>query len=168
MLMLTIRDDLTSEQLRRLVRRERDPRVGRRLLAIANALDGMSRAMAAKLAGMDRQTLRDWVIRYNAHGVEGLGDRWGGGRPTGVSEGELAAVKAAILQAACRSGDAKPAFRIVDVAAMIEERTGVRYSVSGAHRLMKTMGLSYQKTRPSHPKADPAARERFKKACRTG
>ena len=166
--MLTIRNDLTSEQLRRLARRERDPRVGRRLLAIANALDGMSRAMAAKLAGMDRQTLRDWVIRYNAYGVDGLGDRWGGGRPTGVSEGELAAVKAAILQAACRSGDAKPAFRIVDVAAMIEERTGVRYSVSGAHRLMKTMGLSYQKTRPSHPKADPAARERFKKLSRAG
>ena len=166
--MLTIRDDLTSEQLRRLARRERDPRVGRRMLAIANALDGMGRAAAARLAGMDRQTLRDWVIRYNAHGVAGLSDRWGAGRPTAVSEGELAAVKAAILQAACRSGDAKPAFRIVDVAGMIEERTGVRYSVLGTHRLMKTMGLSYQKTRPSHPRADPAARERFKKLSRTG
>jgi transposase len=166
--MLTIRDDLTSEQLRRLARRERDPRVGRRLLAIANALDGMSRAMAAKLAGMDRQTLRDWVIRYNEHGIGGLGDRWGGGRPAAVSEGELAAVKAAILQVVCRSGDAQPALRIVDVAAMIEERTGVRYSVSGTHRLMKTMELSYQKTRPSHPKADPAARERFKKLFRAG
>ena len=166
--MLSIRDDLTSEQLRRLARRERDPRVGRRLLAIANALDGMSRAMAAKLSGMDRQTLRDWVIRYNEHGVAGLGDRWGAGRPTAVSEGQLAAVKAAILAAACRSGDAKPAFRIVDVAALIEERTVVRYSVSGAHRLMKTMVLSYQKTRPSHPKADPAARARFKKLSRAG
>lgn len=166
--MLSIRDDLSSEQLRRLARRERNPRIGRRLLAIANALDGMSRAMAAKLAGMDRQTLRDWVIRYNEHGVDGLGDRWGAGRPTAVGEGELAGVKAAILQAVCRSGDAKPASRIVYVAAMIEERTGVRYSVSGAHRLMKTMGLSYQKTRPSHPKADPAARDRFKKLSHTG
>ena len=164
--MLSIRDDLSSEQLRRLARRARDPRVARRLLAIANALDGMSRATAAKLAGMDRQTLRDWVIRYNEHGVDGLGDRWGAGRPTAVSEGQLAAVKAAILQAACRSGDNKPGFRIVDVAAIIEERTGVRYSVSGAHRLMRTMGLSYQKSRPSHPKANPAARERFKKLSR--
>lgn len=164
--MLSIRDDMTSEQVRRLARRARDPRVARRLLAIANALDGMSRATAAKLAGMDRQTLRDWVIRYNEHGVDGLGDRWGAGRPTAVSEGQLAAVKAAILQAACRSGDTKPAFRIVDVAAIIEERTGVRYSVSGAHRLMRTMGLSYQKSRPSHPKANPAARERFKKLSR--
>ena len=121
--MLSIRDDLTSGQLRGLARRERDPRVGRRLLAIANALDGMSRATAAKLAGMDRQTLRDWVIRYNEHGVAGLGDRWGAGRPNAVSEGQLAAVKAAILRAACQSGEARPAFRIVDVAAMIEERT---------------------------------------------
>lgn len=166
--MLSIRDDLTSEELRRLARREHDPRVGRRMLAIANALEGMSRATAARLAGMDRQTLRDWVIRYNEHGIEGLGDRWGAGRPTAVSEGQLAAVKGAILGAACRSGDAKPAFRIVDVAALIEERTGVRYSISGAHRLMKTMGLSYQKTQPSHPKADAQARERFKKLSRTG
>lgn len=159
--MLLIRDDLSSKQLRRLARRERDSRIGRRLLAIANALDGMSRAMAAKLAGMDRQTLRDWVIRYNEHGVDGLGDRWGAGRPTTVGEGELAAVKATILQAVCRSGDAKPTLRIVDVAAMIEERTGVRYSVSGAHRLMKTMGPSYQKTRPSHPKAEPGCARAF-------
>ena len=121
--MLTIRDDLTAEELRRLARRERDARVGRRMLAIANALDGMSRAMAAKLAGMDRQTLRDWVIRYNERGVLGLGDRWGGGRPTAVNDGQLAVVKAAILQAASRAGDAKPALRIVDVAALIEERT---------------------------------------------
>ena len=87
--MLTIRDDLTTEEMRRLARRERDARVGRRMLAIANALDGMSRAMAAKLAGMDRQTLRDWVIRYNERGVAGLGDRWGPGRPTAVDDGQL-------------------------------------------------------------------------------
>lgn len=70
--MLSIRNDVTSEQLRRLARSERGPRVARRMLAIANGLDGMSRATAAKLAGMDRQTLRDWVIRYNDHGVAGV------------------------------------------------------------------------------------------------
>jgi transposase len=48
--------------------------------AIANALGGMSRATAAKLAGMDQQTLRDEVIRYNERGVSGLGDRWSAGR----------------------------------------------------------------------------------------
>src|SRR3954466_5971958 len=65
----------TPAELRALARRERDGRVSARLLALANALDGMSRDRAARAAGMDRQTLRDWVHRYNAEGVEGLRDR---------------------------------------------------------------------------------------------
>ena len=68
---LKIRKDRTPAMLRKLAKVESDVRVARRLLAIANALCGMSRAAAAESAGLDRQTLRDWVIRYNAHGVEG-------------------------------------------------------------------------------------------------
>ena len=72
---LAIRDDIGSEELRRRARRERDGRVSARLIAIANALEGMDRASAARLAGMDRQTLRDWVHRYNAEGIAGLCNR---------------------------------------------------------------------------------------------
>ena len=68
------------------------------LIALANALDGMSRDRAAKQAGMDRQTLRDWVIRFNAEGVEGLGDRPRTGRPPFLSEGQMAAFKALVLR----------------------------------------------------------------------
>jgi hypothetical protein len=66
---LKIRRDRTPAMLRKLAKDESDPRVTRRILAIANALSGMNRAEAARSAGMDRQTLRDWVIRYNAHGI---------------------------------------------------------------------------------------------------
>ena len=69
---LAIRQDIPAEELRRLARQESDGRVACRLLGVANALDGMSREQAARQAGMDRQTLRDWVIRFNAEGVEGL------------------------------------------------------------------------------------------------
>lgn len=72
---LEIRKDRTPAVLRRLAKSESDARVARRLLAIANALSGMSRRDAAEAAGMDRQALRDWVIRYNEHGLEGLHDR---------------------------------------------------------------------------------------------
>jgi transposase-like protein len=58
---LAIRDDIGSEELRRRARRESDGRVSARLIAIANALEGLDRASAARLAGMDRQTMRDWV-----------------------------------------------------------------------------------------------------------
>jgi len=62
---LSIRKDRTPAVLRKLAKAEADTRVARRLLAIANALSGMSRKEAAEAAGMDCQTLRDWVIRYN-------------------------------------------------------------------------------------------------------
>ena len=72
---LQIRRDRTPEVLRKQAKSETDKRVARRILAIANALDGMSRDDAARSAGMDRQTLRDWVIRYNEHGLDGLADQ---------------------------------------------------------------------------------------------
>jgi hypothetical protein len=71
---LMIREDLPAGELRRLAKAERDLRVARRLLAIAAALEGLSRGVAARVAGMDRQTLRDWVIRYNRGGPAGLSD----------------------------------------------------------------------------------------------
>ncbi len=65
---LKIREDMRAGALRALARREKNGRVASRLLSLANALDGMNRGEAARAAGMDRQTLRDWVLRYNAEG----------------------------------------------------------------------------------------------------
>ena len=79
---LTIRTDLAdAADLCRLARREPRRRTMQRLLALANALDGMSRADAARAAGIERQALRDAVVRYNAEGSAGLGDRPAGRRP---------------------------------------------------------------------------------------
>ena len=93
---LAIRDDIGSEELRRRARRERDGRVSARLIAIANALEGMDRTSAARLAGMDRQTLRDWVHRDNAEGIAGLCNRPAPGRRPKLTEGQMAALKAVV------------------------------------------------------------------------
>ena len=71
MVAVSIKTERTPVELRALARRGRDGRVRARLLALANALDGMSREEAARTAGMDRQTLRDWVHRYDAAGASG-------------------------------------------------------------------------------------------------
>ena len=84
---LTVRDDIEAAELRGLARRERDGRVSARLLAIAGVLDGMSRAAAARAAGMDRQTLRDWVVRFNTEGIAGLHDQPRPNRPLRMDEG---------------------------------------------------------------------------------
>jgi transposase-like protein len=63
------RTEFSAEALRRKVGHVRDASQSRRLLAVASILDGASRSDTARNAGMDRQTLRDWVHRYNAEGV---------------------------------------------------------------------------------------------------
>src|SRR3954465_15006791 len=157
----------TPAELRALARRERDGRVSSRLLALANALDGMRRDEAARAAGMDRQTLRDWVHRYNAGGVAGLRDRPRPGRPCGLDEGQQAALEALILRGPDLARDGCVAWRARDLRGLAGRRFGVRYSESGIRRMLRGLDLSWQKTRPIHPEADPKAQERFKKTCRT-
>ena len=88
------RGDLSADELRLTARRAWDSHQARRLLALAQVLDGHSRSDAARAGGMDRQTLRDWVHRYNAEGVEGLCDRPRSGRPPQLSEPQLAGLRA--------------------------------------------------------------------------
>src|ERR687886_3118761 len=124
---LKIRRDHTPDFLRRLARRERDGRVTARLIALANVLDGMSREAAARAAGMDRQTLRDWVIRFNAEGVEGLRDQPRSGRRPRMSEGQQAAFKAVVLRGPDPERDGVSARRVIDLCRIAEERFGVSY-----------------------------------------
>jgi transposase len=165
MVAVAIAKERTPAELRALARRERDGRVSARLLALANALDGMSREEAARAAGMDRQTLRDWVHRYNAEGVAGLRDRPRPGRPCALDEGRQAALKGLILRGPRLERDGCVAWRARDLCALVEERYGVRYGESGMLKLLKGLDLSWQKTRPIHPEADRRAQERFKKPC---
>ncbi len=159
-----IRADRGAPELRRLARRERDGRVSARLLALANALEGLPREGAARLAGMTGQTLRDWVHRYNAEGVHGLRDRRRPGRPCALDEGQQAALKALILRGPRLDRNGCVAWRMRDLCGLVERRFGKRYSETGMLRLVRGLDLSWQKARPVHPGADPKAQERFKKA----
>jgi transposase len=160
---LPIRADRDPAELRRLARLERDGKVSARLLALANALEGISREGAARLAGMTGQTLGDWVHRYNAEGVAGLRDRPRSGRAPRLDGSRQATLKAWILRGPRLERDGCVAWRIRDLCALVERRFGVVYSESGMLRLVKGLDLSRQKARPAHPGADPKARERFKK-----
>ena len=160
---LAVRGDIATEELRRLARLEDDGRVACRLLALANALDGMSREQAAKQAGMGRQTLRDWVIRFNVEGVEGLRDRPRSGRPPFLGEGQMAAFKALVLRGPDPERDGVSSWTAKDLCRMVQDRFGVSYSENGMLDLLHGLGLSWQKTRPVHPQANPKAQQAFKK-----
>src|SRR5919202_4557029 len=151
---LPIRTDLDPATLRRCARREHDAKAARRMLAMAHALEGMSRAEAARLSGMERQALRDAVTRYNAEGLSGLHDRPRPGPREKLSQGQQAALKAWILRGPDPERDGSSTYRLVDIAAHIEARYGVSYTISALSKLLRRMNLSWQKTRPKHPKAD--------------
>ncbi len=94
---LAIRTDLSAGELRALARREKDPRAASRMYAIAHALEGVSRAEAARLSGMERQALHDAVVRYNAEGLSGLHDRPKGHRRPVLNDQEGAALVDLVL-----------------------------------------------------------------------
>jgi transposase len=165
---LAIRDDLTPEALRRHARREANRRAALRALAIANALEGMNRAQAARLAGMERQALRDAVVRYNQEGLAGLHDRPKPGRPARLSEAEQAALAARVFRGPDPERDGVSAWTRADLRGWLEARLGKPFHPSSLSRVLRRLEMSRQKARPVHPEADPKAQERFaKRGCAT-
>jgi transposase len=160
---LPIRGDVPPAELRRLSRRERDRAAAARMMAIANALEGMSRAEAARLAGMERQALRDAVVRYNAEGLAGLYDRPRPGAPRRLDDERRAALRQLVLDGPDVEATGLSAWTLPDLCREVEARWGVRYHPGHMSKVVRRLGLSHQKARPAHPNADPAAREAFAK-----
>ena len=160
---LKIRDDLTPLELRRWARKDARGQPAARAYAIANALEGMSRAEAARLAGMERQALRDAVLRYNAEGLSGLYDRPKGRPPRRLTEGENAALAAVILEGPDPERDGVCAWTRADLCRWLEAEFAKTYHPSSMTRVLRRLGFSRQKVRPAHPQRDAQAQERFKK-----
>lgn len=153
--------DHTAADLRRLAAMSDDAAITRRLLALAMVLDGCKREDAARLAGMDRQTLRDWVHRYNACGVAGLADRHGGGVARRLSAEQEAAVVGWIRNGPDLEADKVVRWRRVDVQARLAELFGVALHERSVGKLLHRLGFSHVSVRPRHPRADEAAQASF-------
>jgi transposase len=165
---LSVRTDISAAELRRRARREAKGRPAARMYAIANVLAGMSRAKAAELAGMDRQALRDAVVRFNAEGIDGLYDRPKPGRPPHLTAEQQAELKALILEGPDPETDGLSAYTLEDICEIASRRWEVRYHPASMSRVVRGLGLSRQKPRPVHPETDQDAQEAFqKKGSRT-
>jgi len=155
--------DVTAAELRMAAGREKDGSAARRMLAIAMILDGADRKTAAEICGMDRQTLRDWVHRYNAEGMRGLHDR-----KTPGPEPKLTADQQAKLAELVETGP-DPArhgvvrWRRVDLRDELERRFGVVLHERSVGKVLAKLGYCRLSVRPRHPQTDEAAQEAFKK-----
>ena len=161
-----LREDYSAEELRALARRSKDVNQSRRLLSLAAVRDGMDRGSAAKIGGMDRQTLRDWVHRFNGSGPEGLIDIWTEGPRPRLSAAQLAEVAAIVETWPDREKDSVVRWRRVDLKRVIAERFGVYFHERYVGKLLKKLGFSHMSARPRHPGQDERIVEAFKKTSR--
>jgi transposase len=156
--------DLSAADLRETAAHTADAKAARRMLAIALALDGWSRQDAAEACAMDRQTLRDWVHRYNAAGPDGLHDQpRRKGPPPHLSAEQQAKVAEWVEQGPELERDGVVRWRCVDLQRRIKQEFAVALHESTVGKMLRRLDFTRLQPRPCHPRKDPAAQEAFKK-----
>jgi transposase len=160
---VSLREDYSAVELRRLAAATKNANQSRRLLSLAAVLDGMNRTEAARIGGMDRQTLRDWVHRFNAHGPDGLLDSWSKGPEPRLSEEQRSEIAQLVETGPDRAVHGVVRWRRVDLQRVILERFGVAYHERTIGKLLTALGFSHISARPRHPAQDARTIEGFKK-----
>ena len=140
----------------------------RRLVAIAAIYEGKDRAQAARIGAMDRQTLRDWVLRFNAAGPAGLIDR----KPPGVKR-RLTAEQEAEFAKLIEDGpeidrDGVVRWRCVDRQEVIRTRWEISYHERTIGKILRRLKFRHISARPRHLGQEPGEIEAFKKTLPTG
>ena len=160
---IPLRTDYDATDMRTLARKATDPNQVRRLLAIAAVYDGMNRRDAAAVGGMDRQSLRDWVHRFNETGPEGLHDRKAPGAVPKLTAAERAALSEIVETGPDPDSDGVVRWRRIDLKEVIRDRFGVDYHERSVSRLLHDLGFSHMSARPRHPGQDAEMLATFKK-----
>lgn len=161
------RGDHDAASLRGLAVSTDDAKAARRLLAMALVLEGVSRSEAARVTGMDRQTLRDWVHRYNEHGPEGLSDRKAPGRARWLTDEQMAQIAEWVESGPDLEVDGVVRWRRIDLAAKIEREFGVSLAERTVGEVLRRLGFRRLSVRPRNPGQDPEAMETHKKTSRS-
>ncbi len=155
--------DLTASELRAASGRTKDARGARRMLAIALVLEGVDRATAAATCGMDRQTLRDWVHRYNADGLADLVNRARPARRRQLSPVQMAERADWVEAGADPERDGVVRWRRQDLQRRIAAAFGVAVHERSVGKRLAALAYRRLSARTRHPKADLAAQDAFKK-----
>ena len=163
-----LRTDLSAGDLRLLAKRTQDAGQARRLLSLAAVLDGMSRETAAEIGAMDRQTLRDWVHRFNERGPAGLINGKAPGPTPKLSCEQKQELKRIVESAPDPVTDGVVRWRCADLRRIIKERFDVDLDEVTIGRVLKELGFAHVSPRPRHPKQATEVIEDFKKTSQRG
>ena len=162
-----MRMELDAAGLRRAAAHSRDADAARRMLALALVLDGHNRTEAAALCGMDRQTLRDWVHRYNELGLAGQSSRIPAGPKPRLTPAQEAEVAAMVRAGPSLADHGVVRWRRVDLSRVIETRFGVHLAERSVGDMLRRLGFRRLSARLRHTGHDADAQETHKKTLPT-
>lgn len=163
-MVLKLRSDFDAPGLRRLARQSDDANQSRRLLSLALIYDGHSRTEAAKTGGVGLQIVRDWVVRFNADGPDGLKNHWSGGPEPKLDPAQLQALVRMIEAGPVPAIHGVVRWRLVDLAGWLFDEYGVTLSESRLSRIVNSLGYRKLSARPKHHEQNEYALEEFKKS----
>jgi transposase len=160
-----LREDFNAAALRKLARQSQDPGQIRRLLAVAEIYEGRSRGEAARVGGVGLQTLRDWVLRFNATGPAGL-DGKAPGQPPKLNDEQRQQLLRIVETGPTPAIHGVVRWRLIDLAQWLFEEYGLSIAKQTLSREMRTLGLRKISARPQHHAQDPEQAEAYKKSSR--
>jgi transposase len=160
-----LREDYDAQHLRVLAKASQDANQTRRLLALAAIYDGEARGEAAKIGSVGVQTVRDWVLAFNAEGPPGLIDGKAPGNQPLLNAEQREALRRVVEAGPNPAVDGVVRWRLVDLAQWVYAEFGISVSKQTLSRMLRGMGYRKLSARPRHHAQDPAALEAFKKNC---
>ena len=161
---IPLRRDFDASQLRSLARKTKNGPQARRLLALAAIYDGATRTEAAKIGGIGLQIVRDWVLRFNARGPDGLLDGKSPGQPSKLNDGQRQALARMIESGPIPAVHGVVRWRLIDLAHWIFEEFRITIAKQTLSRELRYMGYRKLSARPRHHAQAAGAIEDFKKA----
>ena len=160
--LLTIHTILSPDELAKFAKKEPNPRVRQRLLAVRLVVMGNNVPQAAKAVGLKQRQTRNWIHRFNAKGINGLRDRPRPGQPVKLPPQKEQAFRERIEKGAIQK-DPTSNLRVKDIQRILQEEFGADYCLGGTYFLLHRLGFSSLVPRPRHPQADLQAQAKFKK-----
>jgi len=161
---IALRGDFDAPSLRAAARKSKDAGQARRLLALAAVYDGATRTEAAKIGGVTLQIVRDWVVKFNAHGPDGLIDRKAPGQPSRLNDRHRAALAKILESGPIPAVHGVVRWRIVDLCQWIWEQFRVAIARQTLSRELRALGYRKLSARPRHHAQAEGAVEAFKKS----
>lgn len=152
----------TTKELKRLFRKEKNPRIAARIRAVYLAMMDKTAPEIATVLGYTRRTIQNWIYAYNRQGIEGLQESVGRGNNSKLNHDQIQWLGQRIEQGPLPE-DKVCVFHAVDIQRIIKQQFGISYHVRSVRRLLRRLGYSYVSSRPEHPKGDPDKRATFKK-----